>query len=372
MKRIRLEQVNEATNTFKAYEVVIEERPDGWAVSGWNGRIGKPLKEQPKVIGASREEAEKAFEALLRGQIKKGYLPKGEAAAQVAVPEGAKADPDLIPALPTAMGEEPITLRREEWLVQEKHDGENRPVRATADAVIFANRGGQPVPGTEALRDALAAIRDAHGPFLINAEDMGADGIVVFDVVEGFGVSRSSPFAERNEALARFAEAARDAALIRADVAVPLLKFEEDGGEAALRRANAEGYVLKRADAPYAPGRTNNPKKAAMLKVKFVEDATFRISEGREAGKRSVGIEAWDEKAGVWVQKGNVTVPVNAQMPEPGTFADVRYLYAYDGGSVYQPVWKGAREGVSPEDCAVSKLKMKAAPVLEDEDGLSM
>lgn len=372
MKRIRVEQVNEATNTFKAYEISLDERPDGWAVSGWNGRIGKPLKEQPKIAGASREEAEKVFEALLKGQMKKGYLPKGEAAATVAVPESAKPDPDLIPALPTAMGEEPLKLNRDEWLVQEKHDGENRPVRATAEGVNFANRGGQPVPGTEALRDALAVIRDEHGPFLINTEDMGADGIVVFDIVEGFGVSRASTFAERNEALARFAEAARGSSLIRVDVAVPLARFEAEGGEAALRRANAEGYVLKRADAPYAPGRAANPKKAAMLKVKFVEDATFRISEGREAGKRSVGIEAWDEGAGVWVQKGNVTVPVNAQMPEPGTFADVRYLYAYDGGSVYQPVWKGARTGVMPEDCAVSKLKMKAAPVLEDEDGLSM
>lgn len=366
--RVRLEQVNEATNTFKAYEVSMEERSDGWSVSGWNGRIGKPLREQPKASGLTREEARSLFDKLISGQVKKGYLPKGEAAALVAVPEGAEADARLIPALPTAIGDDPVELRGDEWLVQEKHDGENRPVLISDDVIILANRTGQPVPGTDALLEELSVMRDAVGEVLLNTEDMGAGGLVVFDVVEGLGVSRGSPFSERNGALIRLRDAVSGFRLIRVDAAVPLREFQADGGEERLRKANAEGYVLKRADAPYAPGRSSNPKKAAMLKVKFVEDATFRVAEGREVGKRSVGIESWDDEAGCWVPKGNVTVPVNAPMPEPGTYADVRYLYAYDGGSVYQPVWKGARTGVTPEDCSVSKLKMKTAHV-PDEGG---
>lgn len=369
-KRVRLEQVNDATNTFKAYEVSLTQTPAGWTVSGWNGRIGKPLKEQPKATGLMLTDAQEVFDKLVQTQVKKGYRPVGDAAQMVTVPEGAESDPDMVPALLTAIGElDPETLDGDDWLVQEKHDGENRPIRVTADEISFANRKGQRVPGTKAVSDVLSKVTAKVGPMLLNTEDMGPDGVVVVDIVEGLGVTRSSSFSKRNEALARLWAELDEDGPVKVDIAIPLSEFRAKGAEAGLIGKNAEGFVLKRGDAAYAPGRTDNPKKAIMLKLKFVEDATFRISEGREVGKRSVGLESWDEKNKVWVPKGNVTIPVNATIPAVGTFADVRYLYAYENGSVYQPVWKGPRTGVGPADCALSKLKNKTeAAASQDYD----
>ena len=369
--RIRLEQVVPATNTYKAYEIVMEKRADGWAVSGWNGRIGAPLKEQPKGTGMEEADAKAVFDKLLKTQIKKGYKPAGEATEMVAVPESLEIDPEMIPALPTALlDRDDVDFVAGAWLVQEKFDGENRPARITAENVELFNRTAQPVPVPAHIHDALCVVFEKTGNLRFESEDMGADGLVIFDVPEGLGVVRADGFAARNELglkkldrIIADLNATRETHLpLRVSVAVPYSEFVATGGEARLRADKAEGFVAKRADAPHTSGRNTNPKKAAMVKVKFVEDATFRIAASREKGKRSVGLESWDADAGVWVRKGNVTIPVNADIPAVGTFADVCYLYAYAGGSVIQPTWKGPRDGVTPEDCAVSKLKLKRAP----------
>jgi bifunctional non-homologous end joining protein LigD len=43
----------------------------------------------------------------------------------------------------------------------------------------------------------------------------------------------------------------------------------------------------------------------------------------------------------------------------PGT--KVRYLYAYPGGSLFQPVYLGVRDDLSISACALSQLKFKSS-----------
>ncbi len=38
---------------------------------------------------------------------------------------------------------------------------------------------------------------------------------------------------------------------------------------------------------------------------------------------------------------------------------EVRYLYAYQGGSLYQPTYIGVRDDMRVEDCVISQLKYK-------------
>jgi len=38
---------------------------------------------------------------------------------------------------------------------------------------------------------------------------------------------------------------------------------------------------------------------------------------------------------------------------------EVRYLYAYKGGNLYQPTYLGVRDDISFEDCLISQLKYK-------------
>ena len=39
---------------------------------------------------------------------------------------------------------------------------------------------------------------------------------------------------------------------------------------------------------------------------------------------------------------------------------EAKYLYAYPGGSLYQPGYLGKREDIEPAACTVSQLKFKA------------
>jgi hypothetical protein len=43
---------------------------------------------------------------------------------------------------------------------------------------------------------------------------------------------------------------------------------------------------------------------------------------------------------------GSVTIPPSHTVPAAGSIVEVRYLYAYEGGSLYQPVYLGIRDDI--------------------------
>jgi len=89
------------------------------------------------------------------------------------------------------------------------------------------------------------------------------------------------------------------------------------------------------------------------------------IVAGVNGTKRSVAIELLDGEQRISV--GNVTVPPNANIPSAGTIIEIRYLYCYEGGSLYQPVYLCRRDDVSPSACTTAQLKFKAGDA--DSDG---
>lgn len=369
-RKIRLTQVNEMTNTFKAYEVTMRAGPDGWAVSGWNGRIGSALNEQPKGVYASEAEAGKAFDKLVASKVRGGYRVDGEA-ADMALPETREVMTDMIPMRPTAIDESDLAdMMSDRWLVQRKHDGENRPIMLDKRDIVLTNRLGNPVPAPAALVEDLKMIRDAAGLMILDSEDLGADGIVIFDIRAAHDIIPDSPFARRNEALRSLRDVISGLSLrtrILVDVAEPLPAFLAANDLRSLREGGVEGVVIKDARAPYAPGRTDNPAAAATLKVKFTEDATFRVAPGRDAAKRSVGVESLDPATGEWERRGNVTIPANAEIPAEGALIDVNYLYVTGAhGALVQPVFKRVRDDAVPEDCDVGRLKLKGGGYVRD------
>ena len=54
-------------------------------------------------------------------------------------------------------------------------------------------------------------------------------------------------------------------------------------------------------------------------------------------------------------------------MPKVGAIVEVRYLYAFLGGSLFQPVYLGQRDDITPRACTVRQLKYRAAD--SDEEG---
>jgi bifunctional non-homologous end joining protein LigD len=96
------------------------------------------------------------------------------------------------------------------------------------------------------------------------------------------------------------------------------------------------------------------------LKLKFTTSASFVV--GSVNRRRSVALLLVDQ--GVRVPAGNVTIPANADVPQPGDVVEVRYLYAFpESGHVFQPVFLGVRDDVLPDECTVSQLKFKADAV---------
>jgi bifunctional non-homologous end joining protein LigD len=54
---------------------------------------------------------------------------------------------------------------------------------------------------------------------------------------------------------------------------------------------------------------------------------------------------------------GNCTIPANHEIPNVGDLVEIRYLYAYRGGSLYQPIYEGIRNDLSIEAACESQLQ---------------
>ena len=126
-----------------------------------------------------------------------------------------------------------------------------------------------------------------------------------------------------------------------------------------VKSACGEGVVFKRMTAPVGAGRPNSG--GDWLKFKFTESASCLVIDSN-IGKRSVRIGLLDnakDSGGITVPVGNVTIPPNHGIPAVGEIIEVGYLYAYPGGSLYQPVYRGKRLDLELNACSTSQLKYK-------------
>jgi len=64
------------------------------------------------------------------------------------------------------------------------------------------------------------------------------------------------------------------------------------------------------------------------------------------------------------VEVGNVTIPVNYEIPTVGKYIEVKYLYAFPGGSLIQPVYLGERDDVEVD--TIDSIKYKNSEDVED------
>jgi bifunctional non-homologous end joining protein LigD len=68
------------------------------------------------------------------------------------------------------------------------------------------------------------------------------------------------------------------------------------------------------------------------------------------------------DAAGNVIPVGNVTVPTGRAKPDVDSLIEVQYLYAYKGGSLYQPVLIGPRTDINRDECTLEQLKFKNVP----------
>lgn len=349
----------------KVYNAHLAERADGWAVTFEFGRRGKPLKAGEKGAGLDFPKASAIFDKLVAEKTGKGYTPE-ESGIAFSSAEMAGRDTGIRPKLLNEISREEAMDLGDEWLMQEKHDGERRILIGDAGGVRFANRKGLETGVQAPVAEAFTRLHGAiGGDLVLDGEDMG-DHVVIFDVMRHFMI-REGTMRERAAILGHVEKTIAnmgDGAVLRVDIPSSARDFLRDALP-RLEKGGAEGFVAIHAESRYTAGRPASG--GTSLKVKFWDDITCRVSAGRD-GKRSVGIELLDGD-GAWQPVGNVTIPANAAVPEPGQMIDVKYLYAHRGGSLFQPAFRGLREDVDPGECRMDRLKYAREAQAPENDG---
>lgn len=329
----------------KEYRVALIQHDNGlWSTSGFNGRRGHALKEQKKTDGpVSYEEAKKAYDELLKKQLKKGYTEDVSGAIYQSLP-GERTFSGFVPQLLNTIRDESVLetiLSDRDHILQEKHDGERRPVLVENGVVTAVNKEGV----SSALPQNL--VDDA----LLIGADIRFDGeaigerYVAFDLLEWNGENwRDKPYKERFAKLKEIFEPLHFSGIeVTNSAETPEEKralFEE------LKARKAEGAALKRADAPYTPARPASG--GSQLKFKFEEVCSVRVSARNN--KRSVAVECWGNTNETAIALGNITIPANYDIPEVGAIVNVRYLYKYENGSLFQTTYLGTRDDQSTPD----------------------
>jgi len=339
----------------KVYSAQLEAKGDGWIVSFQFGRRGATLTPGTKTQSpVSFDEGLKIYNKLVAEKTKKGYTPGEDGTPYTATPQADRATgiyPQLLVPASEALRDK--LLDDDRFGMQPKMDGKHIITRKNGKT-IGINRDGLEVGIPETVVNAFAKM----GSCQIDGEMIG-DDFHVFDMLEldGFDM-RSRSYITRYRELMSFVE------LVNSPN-IKLVKLTISGKWDEYRRlkaAGAEGVVFKRLDAPYKVGRppvklASAEIQADQFKFKFIKMASVIVT--KKNAKRSVNIAVTDDATGNQIDLGNVTIPANHDVPNVGAIIEVKYLYAYRGGSLAQPVYLGLRDDIHLDACVLSQLQYK-------------
>ena len=344
-----------ADKIYKAY--ITGDRQSGFQVKYSNGRRGGTMANGVKNASpVDYAAAEKIFTSLIKSKIKGKYreVTMDENFAVFAEPiseDEAEKDSGIgVQLLNAITNEDADELILDDNIgMQEKKDGERRVLHVSGGIPRGVNRRGEFVALLKTTADEAAELANKVGDFVLDGELVG-EILHIFDALVISGVDfKNQPFARRFAAL-------ENLNIIGRNIKIVPLVTESKAKRAFFEKMNSEGkegVVFKRLNSSYSAGRPNSG--GDHLKYKFTVDATCVVS-GHNKNRRSVRIAVRGD--GNLIEVGNCTIPPNKCIPEIGSFVDVNYLYAYSGGSLYQPVYKSERPDKSEADLYDS-LKFK-------------
>lgn len=364
----------------KLYVIQLQETVSAagaeYATICYYGRRGATLSATQKYKGASRASARSFFDKAEREKTRKGYthITVSAGASISGMPSSApvfggaakpsSASATAAPTPPAAVGPLPMLAsviateaELEALLVdanasfQRKYDGERAMVSMRRSGVVCTNRKG--------IQRPMSAKAEVELKTLLALPDFGderetvLDGELMGDVFVAYDIltlrdndMRGLPFDERYAALELLLEG-------NTGLLAPTA-WSEAEKRALYRQALDEGWeglIGRINSALYLPGRGK-----ALWKFKLWATCTCRVLTVNT--KRSVQLALRDE-ADSEVFVGNVTVPVNQEVPEPDSLVEVRYLYAMDGGSLYQPTLLSPRTDIDECD---TRASLRPAP----------
>jgi bifunctional non-homologous end joining protein LigD len=325
----------------KVYQVSVDAVADGYDVNFAYGRRGSTMNTGKKNTSPlSQGEAQKIADKLVKEKMAKGYTP-GPDGTPYKNTNNENRNTGIYPMLLNAIPEEEISIfvMDANWILQNKYDGKRMIIRKQDNQVDAINRSGLLIGAPQHILDEVAQI---PGNFILDGEAVG-EKYIIFDMIENTRL-----LVNRLEDLRVLMKQSNHISMLLAP------NFDGHSAKAYqvqhLKDTNHEGVVFKHKYAPYTPGRPATGGVA--LKCKFT--ATANVWATMWNVQRSVQIRAEGGE-----QVGNVTIPVNKEMPPIGSIIEVRYLYAIPGSNaLYQPVYSRLRDDINAAD-KLSSLKYK-------------
>lgn len=334
----------------KVYKATVEESGAGYIVNFAYGRRGNALTtgcKTPKPV--AYEAAKKVFDKLVIEKTGKGYIPDPSGKPYEGTSTEAR-DTGFRPQLLNEIEEEDLEyyINNPDYCAQEKYDGRRRSLVIDDRTITGTNRKGLSVAIEKDLeREVLTNRPPELNKYVLDGEALG-DVLMLFDIP-----SVDSPYKERYQLLKLMYKF--NTPILMRPVSTAWTTKEKRALFNKLKKDNAEGIVFKNIHSKYKPGRPASG--GDQLKFKFVATATCMVVKVNDI-KRSVQLAVFDEQCRK-TEVGNVTVYPNQDIPKEGAFVEVKYLYYFQGGSLFQPVLLGERDDVSLEDCTLKQLKIK-------------
>jgi bifunctional non-homologous end joining protein LigD len=329
----------------KVYHAELKAEGVGYVVNFAYGRRGNTLATGSKTKEPIElEKAKKVYDKLVKSKVDKGYKPEGDSSASIEVISD-KVDTGIRPQLLNEIdiSDLPKYIKDDRYCMQEKNDGRRKTLNYTGSTVIGGNKKGFQTPVIQQMQDDCQLIR---GAAILDGEDMG-EKLLVFDLLSYPNMAYKDRYAILEDIL----PITKSIELVK--TAWTTQQKMEMYSE--LKEAKAEGVVFKLVDAPYTPGRPNSG--GAQFKCKFYESASCIVLSQSKV-KSSIAVGVLDD-AGNMVEVGNVTIYPNVVTPAVDDIVEVKYLYYFPQGSLYQPVLLGVRDDVDDVECLLSKLKTK-------------
>lgn len=334
----------------KVYAAQLEPKGSGWVVNFQYGRRGSTMNTGTKTSSPLPfEKAKSIFDKLVHEKTAKGYTP-GEDGTAYKHTTNEQRDTGERPQLLNEVDEAEVEklINDPAWGMQEKKDGKRMMVRKTRTNVSGINRKGLTVGLPEPV---ALAVAKGFTDGLLDGEAVG-DTLFVFDLLDHEGSTRDLSYADRHKLLSQigFSGSVQVVPLaVTAKEKRTLYKKVKD--------ARGEGVVFKLLAGKHKPGRP--AAGGDHLKYKFYATGSFIVSKVN--AKRSVALELADG-----TPIGNVTITPNKAVPKVGDIVEIKYLYCYKGGSLYQPQFLEVRDDIDRDACTAAQIKFKAAD--EDDD----
>jgi bifunctional non-homologous end joining protein LigD len=327
----------------KVYNATVEDVDGGYVVNFAYGRRGNSLTTGTKTTSpVSLDAATKIFDKLLKEKTGKGYqfVKDGGQSIPTVTPTDTPTPSKCVLLNPIDAETADRMLDGKDWSMQEKVDGVRFMLESKGGKLRGYNRRGAEVAVPNDVRDQL---KDVEGDFTIDGELVG-DVLHCFDLVDA-----GKGFSERFRELCALLPVKLGSGVRVVSTAVN--RDDKRWLYNSVVEMKGEGVVFKRKDAMYVVGRPSSG--GDYLKFKFCETASCQVVNVND--KRSVGI-ALKSDVGL-VPAGNVTIPPNHDVPTVGSVVEVRYLYAFEPATLYQPVYLGVRNDCEVDDARSVKLK---------------